>query len=128
MKSQRSSSLAVFYDRDLPCAATHCEQHLCGFSIYKSVLVRWDEDHDSRILILIDQIPWSLRERLLVVQEHEAGVSMLWADQVPDEYKDGTELLVDGDVWHVMQSYTPSADGRTAEDFKGQRSGDEIPF
>ena len=65
--------IIVFYDGDLPNMATHCPQEECGFSIYRNILVQWDEDGDDRVLWFIDHLPERVREQLLIVQEHEVG-------------------------------------------------------
>lgn len=121
-----SKSNHVFYCADFPGLATHCPQAACGFSLYKGVLVQWDEDRDERIYIVLDEMDPHLRDRLLIVQEHKGSVSMVWAGSVPVEYAEGTELLVEGDIWYVLESNTPKGPPVPAQ----QRNAEEedIPF
>src|SRR6185503_18619950 len=81
---------ATFYDRDLPAGASHCGQEECGFSIYRGVLVQWDEDHDERIFKFLDQLPAKILDKLLVVQEHEASLVLVWAPspRIPKCYQE----------------------------------------
>lgn len=101
--------LIVFYNEDFPNLATHCHQESCGFSVYKNVLVQWDEDTDTRVLKFIDELPEKIREQLVLVQEHEGSIALRWRDYVPEDYKenvDGVEVEVDGDNWSIFSSYT----------------------
>lgn len=98
-------------DAELPAMATHCNQITCGFTIYRGVLIRWDEDHDTRVLDILDDMPASIIECLLVIQEHEASVYLLWRDSVPTGYEKGQELSPnDGDCWHIFESKTVSGE------------------
>ena len=100
----------LFTENDLPSMASHCPQLECAPSeMYKGVLVQWDEDHDKRVLQVIDEMPDYARMACLAVQEHEGSISFLWADFVPAGYEDydkgGKGIDVpDGDVWSVMDS------------------------
>jgi hypothetical protein len=93
-----------FLQADLPNAATHRPQAECGFAIYRGVLVQWDEDHDDRVLQFLDEFPAGLVDRLVVVQEHEAKLLLVWHKAIPNGYESGTEIDVDGDLWHVESS------------------------
>ena len=107
MKRTATTKLVVFYESDLPNMASHCPQADCGFSLYKGVLIQWDEDQDERILKFIDLSPDAVRARLLVAQEHEASIGLLWKDSVPSGFEDGSEWQVDEDIWHVTESVAP---------------------
>lgn len=74
--------------------ATHTPQESCGFSLYRGALVQWDEDHDIRILGVIDQMPTSVVDRLLVTQVHEGVISFVWDGGVPHEYEEGKSIAV----------------------------------
>lgn len=100
--------LAVFYDDDLPNMASHRPQWECGYSIYRGVLVQWDEDHDMRILEFIDGLSEAVRAELLVVQEHEASLALLWRDHVPERYAVGKIIDVYDDTWDIVTSTGPS--------------------
>lgn len=97
--------IAIMFESDLPNMATHCKQSGCGFSIHKGVLVQWDEDHDTRVLEFIDAMPVSIREGLLVVQEHEGGLGFIWDSYVPWDYKEGDNISEPGgDMWCIHTS------------------------
>lgn len=94
-----------FRDDELPAMATHCPQQECGFSIYAGVLVRWDEDHDERILHVLDAMPNRVLMHLLVCQEHEGSVSFVWDCGIPPGFTDQDEIEVPGgDVWCIHSS------------------------
>ena len=85
--------------------ATHCSQEECGFGIYRGVLVQWDEDHDERILQFIDELPDAIREHLVIAQEHEACLALVWRNVVPPDYaKNSHSVMVGGDVWEIVES------------------------
>jgi hypothetical protein len=107
MKFTSSANLPVFFANELPNMASHCPQSECGFSIYKGILVQWDEDQDERVLTLIDEIPDSIRSQLLVVQEHKASIGFVWSHRIPSGYEEGQEFSVDEDMWYVMDSIAP---------------------
>ena len=98
--------MTTFKLSDLPNMASHCDQSECGFSLYRGVLVQWDEDHDERILRVIDGMPAAVVDRLLVVQEHEGGIAFRWSGDVPEGY--GLDSLgvdePEGDWWPVVSS------------------------
>jgi len=47
-------------------------------SLYRGVIVCWDEDIDTRVLEFVDNMPTHLRERLIAIGENQASVSFLW--------------------------------------------------
>ena len=100
--------MVTFKDSDFPNMATHCPQSDCGFSIYRGVLVQWDEDHDERVLGVIDDMPDSVVDTLLVVQEHEGCIAFVWGGQVPEAFQvdvEGNGLTApDGDWWAITSS------------------------
>lgn len=79
-----------------------------GVSVYKNVLIVWDEDHDARIITLIDQIEekWEQLVNLAVVHEHEGSVIFIWNYHVPfmSELQECGEVIVEEDAWHVHES------------------------
>jgi hypothetical protein len=98
--------LAVFYEADFPNMATHCDQKECGFSLYRGVLVQWDEDHDERILDVIDEMNPSALKDLLLCQEHEGSISFVWKNAVPQGFEEGGGIDVpDGDLWNIDDSW-----------------------
>lgn len=97
--------IIVFYDGDLPNMATHCPQEECGFSIYRNILVQWDEDGDDRVLWFIDHLSERVREQLLIVQEHEGELALRWKlGWAPSGYRQGDEVDVGGDLWSIGSS------------------------
>jgi len=92
---------------DLPNMATHCDQADCGFSLYRGVLVQWDEDHDDRVLRVLDDMKAKHLDKLLVVQEHEGCIAFVWRGSIPFYYREG-ECIVEptGDVWNITSSKT----------------------
>lgn len=104
MKKKAPHDIVVFHSGDLPSMATHCPQEDCGFSLYKGVLVQWDEDEDARILSFIDSLDTPTRANLLVAQEHEAALGLRWKGAVPEAFDVDQEVEVEGDVWHVSTS------------------------
>jgi hypothetical protein len=70
------------------------------FSIYKNVLVHWDEDHDDRVLQWLNELPEQVIEKLVYVRECEGCVNFIWSDLLPEPpYQDGFEI--EGDFWTV---------------------------
>ena len=101
-------SILVFYDSDLPSMASHCEQSECGFSLYRGVLVQWDEDQDRRILTWIDSLSESDRENLIIAQEHKASLSLRWKWAVPEGLEENKALDIPdkegGSFWNIAES------------------------
>lgn len=77
-----------------------------GFSLYRGILVLWDEDRDTRILSMIDGMEDKDREQLVIAQEHEGTLVLLWKKYIPSKY--GVDGMVtntqDGDVWGIVES------------------------
>jgi len=100
----RRSKPKTFLLGDLPNMATHCPQAECGFSIYRGVLVQWDEDHDERVFRMMDDMSCGVMDELLIVQEHEGTVIFKWKAFVPEGYESNGDITVDGDVWNISES------------------------
>lgn len=80
----------------------HAQEH--GVSLYRGVVVVWDEDHDRRVLELIDTCA-AMNLPLVGIHEREGVVSMVWAGCVPRPYEAGNEVYVaSGDYWTVQSS------------------------
>lgn len=77
-------------------------------SLYRGVLVQWDEDYDTRVLTMIDDLPTDVRQRLLFATEHEGSVELTWRDSVPEGFEQdnphGIETS-DGDNWVIARSH-----------------------
>lgn len=109
MRIIRPAVASVRY-RDLPHMETHVSEE-AGFSIYRGVVVRWDEDYDDRILNFIDTLDDSIVCDLVAVQEHEGTISFRWRTSVPIEFSESQSVAVpDGDCWLVCESRVIGAD------------------
>jgi len=95
-------SVKAYRYRELPKLEMTPEE--AGFSIYRGVVVRWDEDYDARVLDFIDRLSLEDRKNLVAVQEHEESIAFRWEDHVPIELDEGKNILIDGDVWTVIES------------------------
>ena len=78
-------------------------QDECGFSIYRGVLVSWDEDRDGRVLVLLDNLPCQIIDQLLVVQERKGCVQFSWKGPTPQGFRDGDSIEVESDAWSVIE-------------------------
>jgi hypothetical protein len=80
---------------------------LCGteVSIYRNVLVIWDEDRDARVLSWIDDQPPEVIDKLILVAEHEGGISFLWNGCIPHGYEQSEMAWPpDEDAWSINES------------------------
>jgi len=76
-----------------------------GFSIYRGVVVQWDDDHDERILAVIDQMPGRILDKLLVIQEHKGVIACVWRNSIPKGYEDNNSIVAeDGDYWTTVNT------------------------
>jgi hypothetical protein len=102
--------ISMFRPSDLSVFDCHerCGQY--GFSYYKGVLILWDEDHDQRIVKWIESLPSPIRNQLLCAHEHEGTIGLAWRrNKIPQKYKEGNSVLVDGDCWTIIESHVPNA-------------------
>lgn len=81
-------------------------------SIYRSVLVNWDEDYDARILDFIDDMTEEDRFYLLATHEHEGGIWFIWNGPAPKAYEkiDQGVATRSGDHWSIMESVELNSD------------------
>lgn len=100
----RHAAVAIFKEADLPNMGATGKGFSYGFSIYRGVLIQWDEDKDKRILTFIDQLTAGIRCQLAIVQEHEGSLGLIWRQAVPSGYEAGKEFEVEGDYWVVQKS------------------------
>jgi hypothetical protein len=96
--SRHVRGVFVIYDDDMPRMATHEPQRECGYSVYRGVLVQWDEDQDGRVFSFIDSLSDIERENLAIAQEHEAVIALRWKHYIPHKC---SGLDVEGDIWVV---------------------------
>jgi hypothetical protein len=98
------NTIRVFRVSDLPNMGVSVKGFSYGFTVYRGVLIQWDEDEDRRILTFIDQLPSGVRRSLSIVQEHEGSLGLVWRNRVPEGYEVGREFEVEGDFWVVEKS------------------------
>jgi len=85
-------------------SATH------GITIYRGVIVYWDEDYDKRILQFLDNMSSIDMEQLVAVQETKGFINAIWKDKVPRKYFDGHEISLDNDIWIFNKSISIPGD------------------
>jgi hypothetical protein len=100
--------------KDMPFTITvpfRCDCDEYEFSFYKGVIVQWDEDRDTRILLFIDEMDINDRLELLLVTESEGVISFLWNSCIPSKYEHGSNQIEivsgsdDCDYWTIDYSY-----------------------
>ena len=72
--------------------------HLSGVSVYRGVLVVWDEDFDTRIITLINELFARGKRAPFAICESKGSVTIMWhtkgeAAAALDDYE------VEGDLW-----------------------------
>lgn len=76
-----------------------------GVTIYKGVIVTWDEDYDTRVFDLVDRILKEQQGELLVIREHEGCVSFVWKRMIPEKYAgDAEQIEIGYDLWTIDES------------------------
>jgi len=90
----------TFFDSDLP----DMQRQPAGFSLYRGVLVQWDEDRDDRVLDFLDALPAAVLDSLVIIQEARGMLAMRWANRIPTGYTEGSLVDVTGDLWTIGNS------------------------
>jgi hypothetical protein len=94
--------LPTFGPRDFPQME---QEGKPSFSVYKGVVIKWDEDHDWKVTQIIDTIPADERRFLVIIQEHEECLSLVWHRRVPRRYRIGKYIrLSGGEVYRIYDS------------------------
>jgi hypothetical protein len=75
-----------------------------SFTVYRGLMVFFDEDQDTRILTFIDDLSIKVRQKLFAVGEREGSITLVWNCRPPTRYEEGKSLDVCGDTWYVFQS------------------------
>lgn len=75
----------------------------CDLSVYRGVIVCWDEDHDTRVLNLIDDMTERDRENLVAIHEREGQASYVWNGKTPAQYEEGVNTRC-GDHWPCSET------------------------
>ena len=105
MRKKALDVITIFDVDDLPNMGAGMRGFSYGFTMYRGVLVQWDEDKDERVLTFINQLPARVRCRLAIVQEHEGSLGLVWHTSVPSGYEVGEEFEVEGDFWVIQKSH-----------------------
>jgi hypothetical protein len=80
-----NTPFAVFRS-DFPNWGTQHFKINCGLSIYRGVLIQWDESRDKRILHVIDGLPKVLRDKVAIMQGHEGHLWIVWYPSGKNSY------------------------------------------
>jgi len=123
MRIAREGAVVVIETTQLPGDSYY------GMSVYRDVLVLWDEDYDTRVLDFIDDMGTVYRDNLLAVRENKGSLDLRWkADQpIPSELQphgDGVE--VGNDCWSVSSSTVVC--GCARDRHYCQQRGESYPF
>lgn len=84
----------------------------CKVSVYRGIIIQYDEDEDDRILKLVDTLPNVDLNDLIMIGEHEGFVTALWKRESSVPYSLRNKAMVDvyidreyGDSWGVENLY-----------------------
>lgn len=85
----------------------------CGFSVYRDILVFWDDDHDGRIFDALDNMDPVCRSYLIAVRERKAQLYFLWDGREPHGFEGLRSFLLpgDGDTFNTGASFILKNDG-----------------
>lgn len=112
MKNNITISIPVFSLQNLKDVARSLDY---GISLYRGIIVIWDEDHDPRVFTLIDEYFQIGTKKPFAINEHEANVSILWKEE-----SDASNGMVDYDVeddnWVATDYYKDGDFVRFVED------------
>jgi hypothetical protein len=75
-----------------------------GMSIYKNVLILWDEDFDTTIHNFIDSLGIDAKS-LCAAMERKGILNLLWHDFIPEKYQENKEVLVNKDYFFEIDYY-----------------------
>lgn len=74
------------------------------FTIYKGLMVFFDDDQDTRVLTFIDDLSTKMRQKLFAVGESEGSLTLVWNCHPPKKYEEEERVHCCGDDWHVCKS------------------------
>ena len=97
MKTIETGVLDVLRFDELP----RMGQNSNSFSIYRGVMIVWDEDEDTRIIEWVNSLDDIDREWLLVAHEHEGNIQTIWSQRPYPHHFEGNSYEVACDVWTV---------------------------
>jgi hypothetical protein len=88
-------------------------------SRYRGVLIHWTSTLDTRITLVIDELPELQRDRLHSAFAHKGSCSFAWVGEPPAQLRTGDylDVMEDGegvDTWVVNNSYRIDAPAREA--------------
>lgn len=78
-----------------------------GMSIYKNILILWDEDQDTRIFEFIDNLDKLDLNSLQIVHEHEGTLCLYWKISPPSKYINCLAQIKD-DSWIIQNTILPN--------------------
>lgn len=85
-----------------------------GLSVHSGVIVVWDEDHDERVLRMIDERFPTGSVKPLAVHEHEGGIFLLWASESDALYAGPDDYATEGDWWSPSHYFRDGANVKEA--------------
>lgn len=98
--------MKTFKLEDIPSKGIGHPRRDYPMTVYKGVLVVYDEDKDDRIKTFIRRLSKDERENLLIAEEHEGCLHLVWDRDtyIPSHLEEGHEVDVEGDVWAILIS------------------------
>jgi hypothetical protein len=77
-----------------------------GLSVHCGVIVVWDEDHDERVLRMIEERFPVGSVKPLAVCEHEGIICILWANEDDATYAAPKDYTTENDWWNPTHYFT----------------------
>lgn len=74
------------------------------FTIYKGIMVFFDDDQDTRVLTFIDDLSIKMRQKLFAVGESEGSLTLVWNCHPPKKYQQDEYVHCCGDDWFICES------------------------
>lgn len=114
MEAVQRSAVSVFTKDSYPnnshsVARLVHEAMSFGISIYRGIIVIWDEDHDARILRFVDNLTNDELKYVIAVHERKGSLSIVYREHLvpnrrgtPRLFSGKYEFLVDEDCWPMM--------------------------
>lgn len=105
MTDPKPVSIGVIPKGSIPDTRSYdCPDGDCGISVYRGVIVVWDEDYDQRVLTFIDELSVKVREQLMLVSESKASLRLVWKLVYPTHYQVDDDVEVADDSWLIVDS------------------------
>ena len=87
-----------------------------SISVYKNIIVCWDDDYDGRIVEFLDTLDNLTRSCILAIGEHKGSIFFLWKEGVCiHAFDDGVSTTeeIGSDWWYPF--HYQMADGKVQE-------------